>query len=199
MIVFRYNKIDGAEYLSHLDVLRHIDRTLRRAQIPILYSGGYHPHPRIFLNNPLGTGIKSVAEYGAIETNWTGDFKAIFNNHAPKGLQCVEWDYCEKNPNFAYEITSCRYRLAGVAPFDVNEILEQPTIEITDSRGRLIDMRSRIYELYQQNGYVYARLGCGTENLRPDLLLAYLCERYGGKAGEILKTEVFPAYPLLKK
>jgi radical SAM-linked protein len=198
MIVFRYTKTDGAEYLSHLDVLRHIDRTLRRANIPILYSGGYHPHPRIFLNNPLGTGIKSIAEYGAIETSWTGDFKAIFNAHAPKGLQCMEWDYADKNPNFAYEITSCRYLLAGVAPFNADEILQQTSIMITDSRGRLIDMRPRILELSQQDEYVYARLRCGTENLRPDLLQSYLCERYGGKAGEIIKTVVYPAYPLTK-
>ena len=29
MIAFRYTKTDGAEYLSHLDLLRHIERTLR--------------------------------------------------------------------------------------------------------------------------------------------------------------------------
>ena len=61
MIAFRYTKKDGAEYLSHLDLLRHIYRTLRRAGIPVAYSQGFHRHPRIFLNNPLGTGIKSVA------------------------------------------------------------------------------------------------------------------------------------------
>ncbi len=49
MIAFRYTKTDGAEYLSHLDLLRHIDRTLRRAGIKVKMSEGFHPHPKIFI------------------------------------------------------------------------------------------------------------------------------------------------------
>ena len=58
MIAFRYTKTDGAEYLSHLDLLRHIDRTLRRAGIKVKMSEGFHPHPKIFMNKPRGLGIK---------------------------------------------------------------------------------------------------------------------------------------------
>ena len=58
MIAFKYTKTDGAEYISHLDMLRHIDRTLRRAGIEVEYSQGYHKHPRIFMGNPLALGVK---------------------------------------------------------------------------------------------------------------------------------------------
>jgi radical SAM-linked protein len=200
MIVFRYTKKDGAEYLSHLDLLRHIDRTLRRAGIPIYYSQGFHPHPRIFLNNPLGTGICSVAEYGAVETDWQGDFMARFNACAPRGIRVEEWGYSQTNPNFAYEIKSCLYALTGVNVFDVNDILGQEHLEVTDSRNRAIDMRPRIKELYFKGDTLYAHLGCGTENLRPDFLLSYLIDRYGSPVGttatEILKLASYPSYSL---
>ena len=87
MICFKYTKTDGAEYLSHLDLLRHIDRTLKRACIDVKKSEGFHPHPRIFMNNPLGLGIKSVAEYCAVETDFDGDFKEAFNANSPKGVK----------------------------------------------------------------------------------------------------------------
>ena len=45
MIAFKYTKTDGAEYLSHLDLLRHITRTLRRSGIQVNASEGFHPHP----------------------------------------------------------------------------------------------------------------------------------------------------------
>jgi radical SAM-linked protein len=199
MIVFQYSKIDGAEYLSHLDLLHHIDRTLRRAGIPIAYSQGYHPHPRIFLNNPLGTGIKSVAEYAAVETDWTGDFKQVFNCHAPRGVQCIRWDYAAKNPNFAAEIKSAQYRLEGVTPFDTEQFLTQTEILVDDQRGRPIDMRPRILSLAFEGKMLLAELSCGSENLRPDFLLGYLCKLYGGTGGEILKLSVAPAYPLTKE
>ena len=53
MIAFKYTKTDGAEYLSHLDLLRHIERTLRRAGIKVNLSEGFPSRqPENFLNNP---------------------------------------------------------------------------------------------------------------------------------------------------
>ena len=75
MIAFKYTKTDGAEYISHLDLLRHLDRTLRRAGIKVEYSQGYHKHPRIFMCNPLALGVRSVSEYCTADAIYEGDFK----------------------------------------------------------------------------------------------------------------------------
>ena len=58
MIAFKYTKTDGAEYLSHLDLLRHLDRTFKRAGIQVKTSEGFHPHPKNFINKTLGVGNK---------------------------------------------------------------------------------------------------------------------------------------------
>ena len=94
MIAFRYTKTDGAEYIPHLDLLRHIDRTLRRAGIAVAYSEGFHKHPRIFLGNPLALGVRSVSEYGAIDSEFDGDFEREFNARSPAGdkVSCMQKD-----------------------------------------------------------------------------------------------------------
>ncbi|MBQ7642830.1 MAG: DUF2344 domain-containing protein, partial [Clostridia bacterium] len=63
MILFRYTKTDGAEYISHLDLLRHLGRTFTRAGIKVGYSQGYHPHKLIYMSAPIGVGMKSLSEY----------------------------------------------------------------------------------------------------------------------------------------
>lgn len=189
MIAFRYTKTDGAEYLSHLDLLRHIDRTLRRAGIEVAASEGFHPHPKIYMNNPLGLGIKSVAEYCAIDSGFDGDFKELFNANSPKGVKCMHFKHTEENPNYAYTIDSCTYTVEGIAPFDTEEFLSRKQMVVTDKRGRTVDIRPRIYSLGYDNGKLCFTLGCGTNNLRPDLFCELLTSEFGGAASGLIKIQ----------
>jgi radical SAM-linked protein len=191
MIAFKYTKTDGAEYLSHLDLLRHIDRTLRRANITIERSEGFNKHPRIFLNNPLGLGIKSVAEYATIDTPFDGDFATLFNAFSPAGVKCLGYKIVDKNMNYANSITKCRYEVNGIKPFDERKILDEESIKIVDTRGREVDIRPRIYAIEWQNDTLSFVLGCGENNLRPDLLCTYLEEHFGGKAEGLIKTQSY--------
>lgn len=191
MIAFKYTKTDGAEYLSHLDLLRHIYRTMRRAGITVAMSGGYHAHARIFLNNPLGVGVRSVAEYGAFDGQCDGDFMQLFNAYSPGGVRCVGFREVTQNPNYANAIDKCAYSARGIAPFDIDGLLSENSIVITDLRGRETEIRPRIYAVERDGDVLKFTLGNGVNNLRPDLFTAYLCSRYGGKATDIIKTASF--------
>ncbi len=50
-------------FLSHLDMTRLWERALRRARLPLRYSQGYHPHPRLSLALPLSVGMTAEAEW----------------------------------------------------------------------------------------------------------------------------------------
>ncbi len=191
MIAFKYTKTDGAEYISHLDLLRHIDRTLRRAKIEVKYSQGFHKHPRIFMGNPLALGVRSVSEYCTVDTDFCGDFLPLFNEHSPGGIKCLAAKVMQTNPNFAESIKACRYEAEGIAPFDVHEIQSCASIVITDLRGRTVDIRPRICSVEWQGEKLLFTLYCGEKNLRPDLFCSYLSQKYGGEAAYILKTESF--------
>lgn len=189
MIAFKYTKTGGAEYISHLDLLRHIDRILRRAGIAVEYSNGYHKHARIFMGAPLALGVRSLAEFCAIDTGFAGDFGRAFNEHSPAGIKCTDWKFTENNPNYTQSITACRYEAEGDYPFAADDVLKLESIVITDKRGREADIRPRILTLAGDGGRLKFTLTCGESNLRPDLFCEWLEGTFGGSTRDIVKVE----------
>ncbi|MFH0883201.1 MAG: TIGR03960 family B12-binding radical SAM protein [bacterium] len=59
----RYRRGESLKWTGHLDMVRVWDRLLRRAGVPVAYSQGYHPHPRIRYSPPLPVGLISDDEY----------------------------------------------------------------------------------------------------------------------------------------
>ncbi|MDO5499884.1 MAG: TIGR03936 family radical SAM-associated protein [Propionibacteriaceae bacterium] len=59
----RYAKRGRARFTSHRDFARAFERALRRAGIPMAYSSGFNPHPRISFANAAPTGAATESEY----------------------------------------------------------------------------------------------------------------------------------------
>lgn len=62
-IRLKFSKNGPIKYLGHLDVMRYFQKAIRRAQLDIRYSEGYHPHQLLGFAQPLGVGITSDGEY----------------------------------------------------------------------------------------------------------------------------------------
>jgi len=62
-LLVTYGKTGPMRFASHRDFARCFERGLRRAHIPMAYSSGFNPHPRISYVNPAPTGAESEAEY----------------------------------------------------------------------------------------------------------------------------------------
>jgi radical SAM-linked protein len=198
MILFKYTKTDGAEYISHLDMIRHIGRTLKRAAIDVNLSEGFNKHSRIYLSAPIGVGLKSLSEFCTVETDFDAEkFAERFNEFSPKGIKCVSAVFVEKNPNIAGIITSAEYEITGINYFNENEILDKESIIITDKRGKIKDIRDKIIDIKQKDGILYAKLKFGNDNLRADLFAEMLLNIYGGKIIGIIKTKAFAKELLL--
>ncbi|WP_267384497.1 TIGR03960 family B12-binding radical SAM protein [Cyanobacterium sp. uoEpiScrs1] len=58
----QFGKVGEMALVSHLDLVRLFDRVVRRGALPISYTGGYHPGPRISIANALSLGITSGGE-----------------------------------------------------------------------------------------------------------------------------------------
>jgi radical SAM family uncharacterized protein/radical SAM-linked protein len=58
----RYGKLGSMALIGHLDLLRLFDRAIRRAALPIAYTGGFHPSPRIMVASALPLGATSTGE-----------------------------------------------------------------------------------------------------------------------------------------
>ncbi|MGL4947468.1 MAG: TIGR03936 family radical SAM-associated protein [Cetobacterium sp.] len=62
-----FDKYEEMRFISHLDMLRFADRLLKKAHIPMKYTQGFHPRPRISLGNPISLGTEAFNELMDIE------------------------------------------------------------------------------------------------------------------------------------
>lgn len=192
MLVFRYSKSDGAEFISHLDTLRHIQKILIRAKIPVEYSKGYNPHMLVYLSAPLGVGITSRAEYCAVETDFPAEeFISRFNDNAPFGFRCLAALNTQKKVNLQAMMNSAEYLIKGVNKFDVSLVLDKKEFFATDKRGDVKDVRDRIIDLKWCDNGLIALLSFGNSTLRPDVLGERLIEVYGGQNLDVQKLNAF--------
>ncbi|NLE97626.1 MAG: DUF2344 domain-containing protein [Propionibacterium sp.] len=92
----RYTKRGAARFTSHRDFGRALERALRRADVPMAYSSGFNPHPRIAYANAAPTSAASEAEYfelGLAEVCDPAKVVDALNESLPTGfdiLDCAE-------------------------------------------------------------------------------------------------------------
>src|SRR3954462_14808167 len=89
----RYAKRGRLRFTSHRDFARAFERALRRARVPIAYSAGFTPHPKVSYANAAPTGVASEAEYleiGLAEQRDPKDLAAALDEALPDGFDVVE-------------------------------------------------------------------------------------------------------------
>lgn len=92
-IRIRYAKRGRMRFTSHRDFGRAFERAVRRAQIPIGYSSGYTPHPKISYAGASPTGAASEAEYleiGLTRPMEPDDVRAALDEALPDGLDVID-------------------------------------------------------------------------------------------------------------
>jgi radical SAM-linked protein len=89
----RYAKRGRLRFTSHRDFGRAFERAIQRARIPIAYSSGFTPHPRISYANAAPTGAASEAEYleiGVAEECDPDDVRLRLDTALPEGLDILD-------------------------------------------------------------------------------------------------------------
>ena len=81
-----FGKIDEMSLISHLDLVRLFDRAVRRAALPVSFTGGYHPSPKIAIANALSLGITSngeIVDFELTEAMDVEEFRDRLNAQLP--------------------------------------------------------------------------------------------------------------------
>lgn len=89
----RYAKRGRMRFTSTRDFQRALERAVRRAGLPMAYSAGFHPHPKISYANAAPTGAASEAEYVEISLTRTVEPASVregLDAALPQGLDIVE-------------------------------------------------------------------------------------------------------------
>lgn len=63
----RFSKTGKIRWTSHRDIARVSERVIRRAGLPVAYSQGFSPHPKLHFGLALSTGHESLAEFVDID------------------------------------------------------------------------------------------------------------------------------------
>lgn len=193
MIVFRYSKLNGGEFISHLDTMRHIQMTIIRAGIQVARSNGFAHRMTVNMSSPVPVGQRTQAEYCYVDTDVSAEeFKNLFNKFSPKWINCSEAFSVNKKCNVANIINRAEYEITGINRFDVNDVLDGITYTVIDKKDNVKEVRNKIYSLeFIAGGVLKAVLAAGNEPLRADYLARRLIEDFGGKCIDILKTQSF--------
>lgn len=97
-----FGKQDSMALVSHLDLVRLFDRAVRRAALPISYTGGFHPGPRISIANALSLGTTSsgeIVDFELTEDLLVEDFRDRLAAQLPKDLPIYQVEEIEiKSP-----------------------------------------------------------------------------------------------------
>lgn len=84
-----FAKLGDMKYISHLDLLRLFKRAFKSADIRLVHSEGFNPHPRLAFGQPLSLGYESLEEWLEFETKVPYDLKELgesLNKHLPQGI-----------------------------------------------------------------------------------------------------------------
>lgn len=63
----KFTKTGAMKFVGHLDTMRYFQKAIRRAELPVAFSGGYSPHMIMSFAAPLGVGTTSMGEYFDME------------------------------------------------------------------------------------------------------------------------------------
>lgn len=188
----RFAKTGVMRYLSHLELITVFTRAVSRGSVPILFSLGFHPHPRFSFGTATSVGVESQAEYMdmVVAAGISADeVLNRLNGVLPEGLRILEAiEVDSKAPSISTLIEATRYRitLAGIDAATLAEgcvrFLAQDSHVIQRSKKgqtQTVDLRSetvsltasgQTFELVAKRGkpVEFARAISGTVELQGD-------------------------------
>ncbi|QQS01009.1 MAG: DUF2344 domain-containing protein [Austwickia sp.] len=157
----RYAKRGRLRFSSTRDFQRALERALRRAAVPMAFSSGFHPHPRISYANAAPTGTASEAEYVEIALVERVDPEAVrraLDDALPDGLDILEMRDCGPSPAASLadllQASEWRVELPGVSDAAARavraEFLGLDTAEVqrmTKTGEKTLDVRAAVAAL----------------------------------------------------
>jgi len=125
----RFEKTGRLRFLGHLDLVRMLLRALRRAGVPLVYSQGFNPKPRVSFGPALSVGLTSEAEYMDFEA-WdrieTEELRRRVQATLPTGLTFMTVRSLHRGaPKLGDTIRAARYRVNRVDPVELERGVER--------------------------------------------------------------------------
>lgn len=196
-----YEKCGRAKYISHLDLMRAMQRAIKRAKLPIWYTQGFNPHIYIMFPLTLSLGFESrveVMDFALLDDMDCAEVLKALDAQMPEGMRIVG---CTKPVHSHTEITHAEYkiRLSADRPSGESEALfgdflskEKIEIEKRTKKGttKTVDIRPslNVTDIAADDKYLCLTIilpAGGGFNLNPNVVAETFLDMYGLNADEI--------------
>ncbi len=201
--LIKYTKESEIKFIAHLDLMRTIQKVVRRAQLPVKYSKGFNPHMALSIAQPLSVGVYSSGEYMDLILTEEVDEQEIIdrlNEKTASGIKfltatrIIDVENQKKLPQAMALIDACRYIIKVQYNDSVNleeelktllEEKEWNTIKKSKKGEREVDIKALVYDFkfwIKDNELVINTLiqSGSREHLSADLLVNYIKEKTTG-------------------
>jgi radical SAM-linked protein len=152
-----FTKQGALRYTGHLDLHKLWERAARRAKLPLAYSQGFHPQPKMNMAAALPLGFSSRCEVMDMKLEHEIPLQGLatrLNATLPTGLQVMDVEQVdERAPALQTQVASAEYEVTLTEPVagpelkrKVDSVIESKSIP-RERRGKLYDLRSLIEDL----------------------------------------------------
>ena len=191
----KFRKYGAMKFIGHLDIMRFFQKVMRRADIPIAFSGGYSPHMIMSFANPLGVGVTSDGEYFDIELTEEIDMNLAverMNQVMVEGIDVVNMvQISDEKKRTGMSIVAAADYLSSLRHGEFPEnwkekaegFMAQPEITIlkkTKKSEKETNIKPMIYKFGIQDDAVFMQVATGSvENLKPEVVMQAFCQYLG--------------------
>lgn len=207
----KFSKKGPVKFIGHLDTMRYFQKALRRAELPVAFSGGYSPHMIMSFAAPLGVGAESEGEYFDLEMSEDISTREICERLDAEMADGFRVTSCKKVEDGKAStamslVAACDYRITFRYPvlFDgwqnrFEEFMSQDAILVikkTKKGQREMNLKELIYGYRCEADEVYLQLASASANYtKPELVMETFFEWAGHELPEyalsICRLEVY--------
>lgn len=147
----KFKKVGKLQYVSHLDLVRTMHKTLVRSKLPLWYTEGFNPKPKMSFAAPLSIGTESVAEYMDViltERVPVDEVLKVLNANMTEEMQVIEAYYPETKFTdlawLSYTVLIKNKKVSRELAEECEKLLNGEKIEIlknTKSGEKIVDIR----------------------------------------------------------
>ena len=179
----KFSKEGPMKFVGHLDTMRYFQKAIRRAELPVAFSGGYSPHMIMSFAVPLGVGMESLGDYFDLEMAEdmaTSEIAARLDEqmHIVSVRKVEDGKAGKAMALVAAADYLVEFRLGKEPSIEwksrVEEFLAQPEIKVTKQTKRSekeIDLRPNIYKMeVRENGFFYMLASASSNYTKPELV-----------------------------
>lgn len=184
----KFEKYGLMKFIGHLDMMRFFQKLIRRSQIDITYSEGFHPHQLMTFANPLGVGLCSKAEYMDIVLNNAESSEKLvdaLNAQSVEGVRILSARRLKADSgNAMASVDMADYKIELYdecydADFDlsklVNTFFDRDEVVVekkTKKSVKSIDLKKSVHEFKCGKRDIFMKVNAGSsENIRPEMVL----------------------------